>query len=225
MAIKHWPYETRPREKLLREGAAHLSDAELMAIFVRNGSRGQSALDISYELFIQFGSWNNIMAADKKSFCKISGLGIAKYVELQAISEVSKRCAKEPLLVNDVLKDTQSTYRYLIAKMKDYQREIFACLFLNNANHLISFQELFYGTVNMTNVHPREVVKAALDCNAVGAIIVHNHPSGQLVPSEADIQVTHHLKQALNLVEVHLLDHIIVGRGGGALSFKEQNLL
>lgn len=225
MTIKEWPHDERPREKLLKQGAESLSDAELMAIFIRNGVKGQTALDVSHELFIQFGNWNNIMLADRKLLCKIPGLGLAKYVELQAMNEVVRRYAKERLIARDVLKDTQSTYRYLVAKMKNYHREVFACLFLNSANHLIAFQELFYGTVNMTNVHPREVVKAALECNAVGIIAVHNHPSGQVIPSEADIQVTFHLRKALALVEIRLLDHVIVGRGGAATSFIEQGLL
>jgi DNA repair protein RadC len=225
MTIKEWPRDERPREKLLKQGAATLSDAELMAIFIRNGFKGQTALDISHELFIQFRNWSNIMLADKKLFCDIPGLGLAKYVELQAVNEVARRCAKEPLMVNDVLKDTQATYRYLMAKMKNYRREVFACLFLNSANHLITFQELFYGTINMTNIHPREVVKAALECNAVGMIAVHNHPSGQVMPSEADVHVTRHLKQALALVEIRLLDHVIVGKGGAVTSFIERGLL
>jgi DNA repair protein RadC len=225
MSIKDWPDEIRPREKLLKYGPEALSDAELMAIFIRNGSRGQSALDISHELFIQLGSWNNILTVDQKVFCRIPGLGIAKYIELQAISEVNRRCAQEPLLKNNILKNTQATYRFLRAKMENYRREVFACLFLNNAYHLISFQELFYGTINMTNVHSREVVKAALDCNAVAVIAVHNHPSGQVVPSEADIHVTHYLKRALALMEINLLDHIIIGKGGATSSFKEQGLL
>jgi DNA repair protein RadC len=165
------------------------------------------------------------MLADRKSFCEIPGLGLAKYVELQAVHEVGRRCAKEHLMVKDVLKDTKATYRYLIAKMKNYHREVFACLFLNSANHLIAFQELFYGTVNMTNVHPREVVKAALEYNAMGVIAVHNHPSGQVMPSEADMRVTCHLKQALELLEIRLLDHVIVGKGGAVTSFIEQGLL
>ena len=225
MAIKHWPREERPREKLLAYGASSLSDAELMAIFIRNGCKGQSALDISHELFIQFCTWNNIMVADREAFCKIPGLGLAKYIELQAVNEVGKRSAKEPLMVNDVFKNTQATYRYVVAKMKDYRREVFACLFLNSANHLLLFQELFYGTVNMANIHPREVVKAALDCNAVGVIAVHNHPSGDVTPSNADIQVTRYLKQALSLIEIRLLDHIIVGRGGKVNSFLECGMI
>jgi DNA repair protein RadC len=230
MKIKEWPRDERPREKLLKHGAATLSDAELMAIIIRNGFKGrngfkQTALDISHELFIQLGSWNNIMTSDSKLFCEIPGLGITKYVELQTVNEIGRRCAKEPLTVNNVLKDTQATYRYLVAKMKDYRREVFACLFLNSAHHLISFQELFYGTVNMSSVHPREIVKAALECNAVGVIAVHNHPSGQVKPSEADIQVTYHLKQALALFEISLLDHVIIGKGGAVSSFIEQGLL
>ncbi len=179
MPIKDWPDEVRPREKLLKHGAESLSDAELMAIFIRNGSRSQSALDIGHELFIRFGGWNNILTLDKTLFCTIPGLGMAKYIELQAVSEMNRRCAQESLLNNNVLQNTQATYRFLAAKMKNYQREVFACLFLNNAYHLIAFKELFYGTVNTTNVHAREVVKAALHYNAVGVIAVHNHPSGQ----------------------------------------------
>lgn len=225
MTIKNWPDDSRPREKLIKQGSASLSDAELLAIFIRNGLKGQTALDISHELFIQFGSWNNIIQADRATLCKTPGLGIAKYVELQAVSEVNRRCAKEMLIATDVLKDTHATHKYLLSKMKDYRREVFACLFLNSANHLIVFQELFYGTVNMASVHPREVVKAALECNAVGAIAVHNHPSGNIKPSKADISVTEQLKKALELVEVCLLDHVIIGKGSDVTSFREQGLL
>jgi len=225
MTIKKWPLEARPREKLLKHGATTLSDAELLTIFLGSGVKGQTALDISHELFIRFKSWNNIMLADRELFCQTRGLGLAKYIELQAVNEVARRSAKETLMVSDVLKDTKATHHYLVAKMKDYRREVFACLFLNSANHLIAFQELFYGTVNMTNIHPREVIKAALDCNAVALIAVHNHPSGQVKPSEADIQVTYHLKQALELVEIRLLDHVIIGKGGKVTSFIEQGLL
>ncbi len=225
MKIKDWPCPERPREKLLHHGAAFLSDAELLAIFIRNGLKGQTALDISHEVFIQFGTWNNIVSADRKQLCRIPGLGIAKYVELKAIDEVAKRCAKEPLIISDILKDTHATYRYLSTKMKHYKREVFACLFLNNANQLISFQELFYGTINVATIHIREVVKAALDCNAVGAIAVHNHPSGDTTPSHADITVTHRLKEALALVEVRLFDHIIIGKGNQVNSFLEKGLV
>lgn len=225
MSIKNWPAGDRPREKLRMLGAAALSDAELLAIFIQTGIKGQTALDISREVFIQFGSWSNIVLADFETFCLVPGLGLAKYVMLQAAYEIGKRCAREPLMIQDVLQDTQATYRYLAAKMKDYKREVFACLFLNNANHLIEFEELFYGTVNLSTIHAREVVHAALNHNAVAVIAVHNHPSGVVTPSEADIRVTQCLKQALTPVEVQLLDHIIVGKGGAIASFAEQGLL
>lgn len=225
MSIKQWPVGDRPRERLLQQGASTLSDTELLAIFVQTGVKGQTALDISREVFIQFGSWAEMLATDCETFCQVPGLGMAKYVLLQAAYELGKRCAREPLMTHDVLKDTQATYRYLVAKMKDYKREVFACLFLNNANHLIKYQELFYGTVNLSTVHAREVVKAALDWNAVGLIAVHNHPSGIVYPSEADICVTQHLQKALEPVDIRLLDHVIVGKGGGIASFVEQGLL
>jgi DNA repair protein RadC len=225
MAIKDWPLDDRPREKLLAQGATHLSDAEILSIFIRTGMKGQSALDISRELFIQFGSWTSLMTTELKTFCQIPGLGMTKYVALQAACEVGRRYAQEPLQMRDVFSNARITYRFLSAKMKDYTREVFACLFLNNANHLIKFQELFYGTVNLSTVHPREIIKAALDEHAVAVIAVHNHPSGVVTPSPADIRVTQRLKQALSFVDIRLLDHIIVGKGGVITSFMEQGLL
>jgi DNA repair protein RadC len=225
MPIKDWPEGERPREKLLKQGAGSLSDAELLSIFVGSGTQGRSALDISRDAFIQHGSWNNLLSASPKAFCQTQGLGLTHYVKVQAAQEVGKRSLNEPMVVCDVLKNTPDVRRFVMARMKDYTREVFACLFLNSANHMVRFQELFYGTINAAAVYAREVVIAALHWGAVSVIIAHNHPSGVPTPSDADIHITQRLKKALETVDIRLLDHIIVGKGGASTSFFEQGLL
>lgn len=224
MSITTWPQQERPREKLLAQGATALSDAELLAIFLRTGSYGKTAVDLGRDLLQVFGSLRHIVAATQQSFCDHHGLGIAKYAQLQAALEIAQRCLRENLQQGDVMANPADTQHYLCMKLRDYQSEVFACLFLDNAHRVIRFDELFHGTINSTTVHPRVVVRSALACNAAAVILAHNHPSGIAEPSEADKYITQHLKQALNLVDIRVLDHIIIG-DGQITSFVQRGLL
>jgi DNA repair protein RadC len=211
MAILDWPPDERPREKLLNRGVAALSDAELLAIFLRTGVRGKSAVDLARELLDSSGSLRALMDLSKPSFCAHKGLGEAKYVQLQAVLEMARRHLHEKLQRGESFTSPQLTRHYLQQRLRDYPYEVFACLFLDNRNRLIAFEELFRGTIDGTNVHAREIIRKALHHNASAVILSHNHPSGVAEPSEADRQVTSHLKQALNLIDVRVLDHIVVG--------------
>jgi len=211
MAILDWPPDERPREKLLNRGVAALSDAELLAIFLRTGVRGKSAVDLARELLDSSGSLRALMDLSKPSFCAHKGLGEAKYVQLQAVLEMARRHLHEKLQRGESFTSPQLTRHYLQQRLRDYPYEVFACLFLDNRNRLIAFEELFRGTIDGANVHAREIVRKALHHNASAVILSHNHPSGVAEPSEADRQVTSHLKQALNLIDVRVLDHIVVG--------------
>ncbi len=223
MAITDWPSAERPREKLLSKGASALSDAELLAIFLRTGIRGTSAVDLARQLLNSFGSLRALLTASRKDFCAHKGLGDAKFTQLQAILEMSKRHLNETLMRNDSLSSPTDTLRYLHSQLRDRPHEIFACLMLDNRNRVIAFRELFRGTIDGANVYPREVVKQALADNAAAVIFAHNHPSGISEPSQADIQITERLKAALALVDIRVLDHVIVGEQ--TLCFSERGLI
>jgi DNA repair protein RadC len=224
MAITDWPREERPREKLLQRGAAALSDAELLAIFLRTGLPGKTAVDLARELLQRFGSLRALLGADQGAFCQGQGLGEAKFVQLQATLEMARRHLAETLQRDNVLDSPQQTRRFLSARLRDYSFEVFACLFLDNRHRVIAFEELFRGTINGASVHPREVVRKALDHNAAAVILAHNHPSGVAEPSEADRHITRQLVTALALVDVRVLDHLVVG-DGEAVSFAERGLM
>jgi DNA repair protein RadC len=223
MAISHWPSAERPREKLLNRGADALSDAELLAIFLRTGVAGCSAVDLARLLLVDFGSLRGILDADVKRFCQYRGLGIAKYAQLQATLEIARRHLSENLAIDDCLTNPAQTMNYLRARLRDYDYEVFACLMLDNRNRVIAFREMFRGTIDGASVYPREVVKQALADNAAAVILAHNHPSGVCEPSQADIRITERLKKALALVDIRVLDHVIVGDGFTCLS--EQGLV
>ena len=223
MAITDWPADERPREKLLKQGAAVLSDAELLAIFLRTGVKGKSAVDLARELLNEFGSLRSIMKADLPAFCEGLGLGSAKYAQLQAVLEMSRRHLAEKLEKGDALENAQATRQYLMARLRHYDHEVFAILLLDNKHQIISFKELFSGTIDGASVYPREVVKLVLQQNAAAVILTHNHPSGSSSPSSADRQITQKLKEALALVDVRVLDHFIVGEEG--FSFAEHGLI
>ena len=218
MAIPHWPTAERPREKLISRGANALSDAELLAIFLRTGVAGLSAVDIARCLLTDFGSLRGVLDADAESFCRLRGLGQAKYVQLQAALEIARRHFAEDLGRGDCLTRPAQTMNYLRVKLRDYEHEVFACLMLDNRNRVIALRELFRGTVDGASVYPREVVKQALADNAAAVIFAHNHPSGVCEPSQADIRITERLRQALALVDIRVLDHVIVGDGVTCLS-------
>ena len=224
MSILDWPENERPREKMLLRGADALSDAELLAIFLRTGVKGKSAVDLARELLMQFGSLRALLEADQKSFCQAQGLGNAKYILLQATLEMSRRYLSESMVREDTLSSPEHTRRYLMARMRDYRREVFACVFLDNRHRVISYEELFFGTIDSASVHSREIVKQTLEHNASAVILAHNHPSGIAEPSHADRELTNQLQKALSLVDVRVLDHIVVG-DGDTVSFAERGYL
>lgn len=213
MPIKDWPASERPREKLLQKGPAALSDAELLAIFLRTGVAGKTAVDLARELLSEYAGLRNLLSADQQRFCRSKGLGLAKYTQLQAVLEMGRRFLHEELQRDTVLTSPEDTRLFLTAKLRHHPAEIFACLFLDNRHRLIAFEELFQGTIDGANVHPREVVRRALELNAAALILAHNHPSGVAEPSDADRRITARLRQALDLVDIRVLDHFVVGEG------------
>jgi DNA repair protein RadC len=224
MTLRDWPEDERPREKLLANGPQSLSDAELVAIFLRTGVKGRTAVDLARDLLERFGSLGGIAAADQAEFTEIDGLGNAKYVQLQAAVELVRRALTQEMRGADNLGSPQAVRNYLRLRLEHRPVEVFMGIFLDAQNRLISAQELFSGTLTQTSVYPREVVKSALRHNAASVIFAHNHPSGVAEPSRADEVLTQSLKQALALVDVRVLDHFIVGQGA-TLSFAERGLL
>ena len=211
MGIKQWPVTERPREKLLTQGAAHLSDAELLAIFLRTGCNGSSALDLARTLLATFDGVRGVLEASLERFCAQQGMGPSKYTQLQAALELSRRHMLQGLQRSDCLTSSALTRHYIRARMRGYPREVFLCLFLDNQHRVIEAEELFQGTIDGSMVHPREVVARALHHNAAALIFAHNHPSGVAEPSQADISITRRLKNALALVDIRTLDHLVVG--------------
>ena len=224
MAITDWPASERPREKLIEQGASALSDAELLAIFLRVGVVGKSAVDLARDLLSQFGSLNGIFAATEHELSQVHGIGSSKYVQLQAIFEMSQRALNEQLQQRDVFESPQQVRDYLVLKLGGLTREVFMVMFLDAQNRLNATEEMFSGTLTQTSVYPREVVKRAMYHNAASVIFAHNHPSGVAKQSAADELLTGQLKQALALVDVRVLDHFIVA-GNQTLSFAERGLL
>ncbi|MGZ8262361.1 MAG: RadC family protein [Methylotenera sp.] len=224
MAITDWPAAERPREKLLELGVEALSDAELLAIFLRVGVTGKSAVDLARDLLKQFGSLNGIFAAPLNALTLVNGIGSSKYAQLQAIFEMSRRALNEEMQVKDILSSPQQVRDYLCLKLGGLMREVFVVLFLDAQNRIVTTEEMFTGTLTQTSVYPREVVKRVLHHNAASVIFAHNHPSGIAQQSQADELLTKQLKQALALVDVRVLDHFIVA-GNTTLSFAERGLL
>lgn len=224
MTIRDWPVSERPRERLIRDGAAALSDAELLAIFLRTGLPGLSAVDLARQLLNQFGGLRPLLAADREGFCLGKGLGEAKFVQLQAALELGRRHLATTLARGDVLASPDATRHFLTAHLRDRHSEAFACLFLDNRHRVIEFEVLFHGTIDGATVHPREVVARALRLGAAALIVAHNHPSGVAEPSEADYAITRRIKEALALVDIRLLDHLVIG-DGEVVSFAEQGRL
>ncbi len=211
MAISDWPDTERPREKLLALGPQALSDAELLAIFLRTGVAGCNAVELARQLVHEYGGLRKLLQADRNSFCANRGLGQAKYAQLQAVLELARRHLAESLTRGQPLTNPTDTQHYLTARLGDYPYEVFACLFLDTRHRLICYEELFRGTIDGASVHPREVVRRTLQHNAAAVILAHNHPSGIAEPSDADRRITQRLKDALALIDVRLLDHIVVG--------------
>ncbi len=225
MAITDWPENERPRERLLNSGAVALSDAELLAIFLRVGIRGKSAVDLARELLTHFGSLTRLCNASEREFAAIPGMGPAKYAQLQAVMEMARRALREDLVSRDLLSTPGAVRDWLRLHLAHRPHETFVALWLDAQNQLIADEELFRGTLTQTSVYPRVIVKQALHHNAAAAIFAHNHPSGVAEPSRADELLTGALKQALSLIDVKLLDHFIVAGNARPLSFAEKGLL
>ncbi|MFT6978123.1 MAG: DNA repair protein RadC [Shewanella psychromarinicola] len=211
MGIKDWPQGEGPRDKLLLKGAGHLSDAELLAVLLRNGLAGQNAVDLAREMISQFGGLRSLLSASKSQVCKLAGVGPVKYAQLQAAAEISKRIAHENLQRGQILTNPDLTRDYLMRQLGDRSYEVFALLLLDSQHRVIQFVELFRGTIDSASVYPREVVSLVLEKKAAAVIVCHNHPSGIAEPSQADRRITERIKNALATIDVSLLDHMVVG--------------
>jgi len=224
MTISNWPVAERPREKLIQKGPKALSDAEILAIFLRTGLPGITALDMARRLLAKYGSLRGLFQADQHDLCAEPGLGNAKYAQFQAALEMGRRVLAEQIYQGSGLTSPADTRQYLTSCLRDLPVEVFCCLFLDNRHRVLAFEELFRGTLTGAAVYPREVIKRALKHNAAAVIFAHNHPSGVAEPSQADEQLTQRLRDALALVEIRVLDHFVVGEGS-PVSFVERGLL
>lgn len=223
MAISDWPAAERPREKLLERGPEALSDAELLAIFLRTGVAGKSAVDLARDLLHHFGGLRLLLQAEPDVFCSARGLGRAKFAQLQAVLEMSRRHLAETLKRGEAITSPAATRAFLASRLRDSPYEIFSCLFLDNRNRMLAYEEMFRGTIDGASVHPREVVRRVIQHNAAAVIFAHNHPSGVAEPSRADEAITRRLQDALALIDVRVLDHVIVA--DEIVSFAERGLL
>ncbi len=225
MAITDWPADERPREKLLARGTQALSDAELLAIFLRVGIRGHSAVDLARSLIHRFGSLTRLCSASADDFSAVPGMGLAKYAQLQAVMELARRALSETIRERALFDSPQAVRDWLRLRLGHLPHETFCVMLLDARHCLIDAVDLFRGTLTQTSVYPREVVKLALECNAAAVIFAHNHPSGASEPSTADEMLTRALKDALALVDVRVLDHFVVPAHGAPVSFAERGLL
>lgn len=208
--LHQWPNGEKPREKLLSRGAQSLSDAELLAIFLRTGTKGKNVLELSREIIHFFGNLKSLFSASEEEFCEIKGLGRAKYVQLQACLEMSQRYIHEQISLQDAMENPDQVKEYIHSKLCGNTNEVFSALFLDNQHRVIAFEELFFGTINASSVHPRVIIQRCLKHNAAAVIVAHNHPSGVAEPSLSDVNITKTIKTALALVDVRLLDHLVV---------------
>ena len=211
MGIKDWPQGEGPREKLLLDGAQQLSDAELLAVLLRVGLKGLSAVELARMMITEFGGLRNLLTASQAKVCSLNGIGPVKYAQLQAAVEIGRRISKENLKRGKILSDPDLTRDYLMRQLTDRAYEVFAVLLLDSQHRVIQFVELFRGTINSASVYPRDVVCLVLEKKAAAVIVCHNHPSGIAEPSTADRRITERLKQALQTIDVSLLDHMVVG--------------
>ncbi|HTQ75495.1 MAG TPA: DNA repair protein RadC [Burkholderiales bacterium] len=224
MAINDWPPQERPRERLLAMGPASLADAELLAILLRTGVKGKSAVDLARDLLGRHGSISALLEAGSTASREIPGLGAAKVAQLKAALELARRALREEISARDALSSPRAVRDYLRLALAGREQEVFMVLLLDAQHRVIVSEELFRGTLTQTSVYPREVVKCALRHNAAAVIFAHNHPSGVAEPSHADEILTRSLKTALALVDIQVLDHFIVA-GTRTLSFAERGLL
>jgi DNA repair protein RadC len=224
MAITDWPLQERPRERLLALGASSLADAELLAILLRTGVKGKSAVDVARQLLARFGSVSALLEAAPESLAATPGLGSAKLAQIRAAIELARRALKEEISSRDALSSPRAVRDYLRLALAGREQEVFVVMLLDAQHRVIASEELFRGTLTQTSVYPREVVKCALKHNAAAVIFAHNHPSGVAEPSHADEILTRSLKAALALVDIQVLDHFIVA-GSRTMSFAERGLL
>jgi len=224
MSIRHWPDNEQPREKLVKQGSSSLSDAELLAILLGKGTRGQTAVALARCLIKNFGGLRPLCDASHKKLCQQHGLGIAAYSRIQATLELGRRYLFETLSRGDAFENPTITRSFLSAKLRHHHHEVFGVLFLDNAHRVIAFEELFHGTINGASVYPRVVLQRALANNAAAVIFAHNHPSGVAEPSAADRQITNTLCSVLSMVDIRVLDHFVIGEAE-AVSFAERGLI
>ena len=223
-SIHEIPKQQLPREKLLGQGAQALSDVELLAILLRTGYRGTHVLNLSRQLLQQFDSLDGLLSASQQQLTNLKGLGQAKVAELSAILEICQRVLSQRMAERSVINSPSTTRQYLQLHFRGLQREEFACLFLDTRHRVLTLETLFQGTIDSAAIYPREVVKRALELNAAAVIISHNHPSGDPQPSESDIRITHEIRDALKLLDIRLLDHIVIGKGE-VVSLAEHGLI
>lgn len=224
MTIRDWPAGERPREKLLAMGAESLSDAELLAIFLRTGVSGKSAVDLARDLLTEHGGLGPLLAASREQFCASHGLGDAKYVQLQAVLAMAGRYFSEQLQEAEVFSSASATRQFLRAQLRAEVREVFAVLYLDNQHRMLCYEPLFYGTIDGAAVYPREIVRRAIELHAAAVILAHNHPSGVAEPSDADTRITLRIREALALLDIRLLDHCVVA-GPEVVSMAERGLI
>lgn len=224
MKITDWPIAERPREKIVRQGAAILTDAEVLAVLLGTGLPGRSAMEIAQHAITQHDGLGKLLLADLSKFTQSAGLGIAKYAVLQAALELASRFHSASFRQRGIFSDVRDVEKYLVLQMRNYHQEVFALMMLSSQHHLLAFRPMFFGTINTAAVYPREIVRQAIADNAAAVILVHNHPSGIAEPSQADILITQRISQALQLIDVEVLDHFVVARTV-SFSFAKQGLL
>jgi DNA repair protein RadC len=212
-SIRDWPAAERPRERMHTVGASQLSDAELLAIVLGRGVAGVSALDLARQLLSRFGGMRGVLNAAANELQEVRGMGPGKAAALIAARECCCRYLQERLTPGQPIRSPADSREFLIARLRDRPHEVFCCLFLDNRHRVLAFDELFRGTIDNTTVYPREVVRQALKRNAAAVILAHNHPSGVAEPSEADQLITQRIRSALELIDVRLLDHFVIGDG------------
>lgn len=211
MTIKHWPAATRPREKLVEHGAECLTDAELLAVLFGTGIPGKNAIELAQRALMHHQSLRGLLTSNLSDFCKVKGLGIARYTSLKAAVELGRRESRLSLVRGAHLHNSEVVEQFLKGHMRHHEHEVFAVLFLDNRYRLLAFETLFHGTIDSATVHARQILKRALHHNAAAVILSHNHPSGVAEPSESDVQMTRRLREALELIDVRVLDHVVVG--------------
>lgn len=212
LSIKKWPVSERPRERILKHGAQSLSDAELLAVLLRNGRSGEDAISLSRRILSQFGSLRKLMSASADELCKISGIGPAKATQLIAACELAVRRSNEKAVGADMMKSPESAYEAIVESLRDLKDEVFTALFLNKKNELIEMRQIARGTPDKVVIYPRQVVEICISVGASKLVLAHNHPSGSTEPSMKDIELTAKLLEGLKFVDIELLDHIIVGK-------------